>query len=281
MSLNHYLKHRRLYEATSIGIVLTLIASTNATSKILEMYREGSEIQWADAIASEFTAIMTIPILFPLLFPFLKWVNLNADNLRWRVLWHIPGFLVFSLLHITLFVTARELLWAIAGFEYEFGPIILGLIYELRKLFWVYLAIVIIAYSYRFIITRLQGEAKFIDLESSKIETPTCRERFLVKMLNKEFLVHTDDIRWIQSAGNYVLLKCGDREYPMRQTLKSITGDLDPRKFMRVHRTAIVNLDEIVSIKENEMTLQLASGESIPISKRYLEPLRQILLKNT
>jgi hypothetical protein len=278
MTLQKYLDHRRRYEIIVLIILLVLFGATNATSIILEDYQNGADVNWLRAFATEYTAVLTIPLLFPLLLPFLDWLNLNFENLRWRVLWHLPGILVFSLLHIALFNIVRKLLWPLAGQQYEFGPLFLGLLYELRKVFWAYLIIVTIIYSYRFILNRLQGEARFLSFSDESVTQPKFRDQFLVKMLDKEYLVRVIDIQWIQSASNYVLLHCGDRQYPMRNTLKGLSEQLDPNQFLRIHRTAIVNLKQVVSLQDKgDVKLNLATGETLAVSKTYLPQLRQAL----
>lgn len=159
----------------------------------------------------------------------------------------------------------------------------------MRKDLLVYAGIVLFVYGYTFIISRLQGEAKFLSSYNvpsealcAEAETEEYKSQFLVKMLDKEFLVKVDEINWISSASNYVLLNCDTKSYPMRQTLTSLSDQLDPKKFMRVHRTAIVNLTKVASLKDRgELQVELASGEVIPVSKTYMAGLKQALSNNT
>ncbi|MEQ8632692.1 MAG: LytTR family DNA-binding domain-containing protein [Gammaproteobacteria bacterium] len=215
------------------------------------------------------------------MFKLLEFLDLEPRSLRGRVLWLIPLFAAFSLAHIGLFVLFRKLLWSAVGDTYTFDPILLGLVYEMRKDFMAFLVIVAAFYSYRFIINRLQGEAQFLDLAEGQ-QQEHYRSQFLVKMLDREYLVKTDDIDWIQSAGNYVLLNCGERRYPMRQTLKSLSEQLDPKRFQRVHRTAIVNLSRVSSLQDKgETEVELQNGEAVPVSKTYLPKLREVLIQSS
>lgn len=281
MNLKHYLRHRLKYETLVVFLVLILFAITNATTKILENIRDGEAVDWLGAWASELSSISAIFILWPLILLFLRRLNLRLANFRWRILWHIPGFLIFSLLHIGLFVLLRKFLWALVGETYDFGALGLNLLYDMRKDLLAYMGIVFALYGYRFVITRLQGEAKFLadsaETENEQ-EKPVARTQFLVKMLNTEFLVKVEEIVWIGSASNYVLMHCTDRSYPMRQTLTRLCEQLDPAKFMRVHRTAIVNLEHVSSLQERgELQLRLISGDTVAVSKTYLAELKQAL----
>src|SRR5690606_40014272 len=74
-------------------------------------------------------------------------------------------------------------------------------------------------------------------------------ERFLVRKLGREFLVAARDIEWLQAAGNYVNLRVRGRDYPLRSTIAGIAAQLDPGRFVRIHRSYIGNLDRIASIE--------------------------------
>lgn len=278
MTLEHYLKHRRRYEALVLFVILLLIATVNATTIILESIQEGGEVDWIRPWATELTAVFAIPVVLPVLFYFLNQLNLSWENLRWRALWLIPLFLLFAFLHIGVFISVRIFLWNLVGEEYVINSVLLGLLYEIRKELLTFLAILAIYYSYSFILTRLQGEAKFLSQSDNEGKQEIYRSQFLVKMLGRDYLVRVDQIQWVQSASNYVLLNCGDRNYPMRQTLKGIASELDPRQFIRVHRTAIVNLEKVSALKEKgDIQLELRTGETVPVSKTYLPELREAL----
>lgn len=275
MTLQYYLEHRRRYEYSTAFLVLLLFGVVNATTVIIERVREGDEPRWLAALGAELTGTLVILPLIPLVVWFVQTLNMTWNNLRWRVLWHIPGWIVFSLLHISLFVLARKLIWASVGSSYDFGNLWLGLLYEMRKGLIVYLGIVIVLHAYWFILDRLQGQADMIQPESAS--APEYPAQFVVKMLNRQFLVKADAIDWVQSASNYVILHCADRSYPMRQTMTAAAHQLDPEKFVRVHRTAFVNVERIIALKEgSDAQVELVTGASVPVSKTCLPELRKI-----
>lgn len=278
MTLDSYLKKRRTFEILFACVMTLLFGLVSATSLIIENIREGIESRWINALGTELTATLAILPLIPVLAWFLRRLGLNWSNFRWRVLWHIPGFICFSLAHIALFVSARKLIWSSVDEVYEFGPVLLGLLYEMRKGLLVYIGLVILIQAYNFILDRLQGEAGFLDSEAD--ERPAHTDQFLVKMLNKQFLVKASSIRWAQSASNYVILHCRNRSYPMRQTLSGLAEQLDPRQFLRVHRTSIVNIASVVALVDGETQIELADGQRIPVSKTYLPALKQALQSN-
>lgn len=284
MKLEYYLKHRRKFEVLSVIAIFSLFGVLNATSIIIENVSDDLPADAMGAWALEFSSVAAILLIIPAIIVCINRVDSRCAKLRDRILWHVAGWVFFSLLHTILIYVFRTLLWASVGETYEFGPPLLTLLFEMRKDLLAYIAIVATVYAYRFIIDRLQGEAKFLSV-SDQLETkqsstfkPAYKSQFLVKMLNQEFLVKVDDIDWIRSASNYVLMNCGERSYPMRQTLTNLCEQLNPTKFMRVHRTAIVNLDHVQTLGEHgDLHLELLTGETVPVSKTYLPNLKQAL----
>src|SRR5439155_396855 len=70
-------------------------------------------------------------------------------------------------------------------------------------------------------------------------------QRLAVEANEKIVLVKIEDIRWMQSSGNHIRLHVAKASYLMRQSLKNLQALLDPARFLRVHRNAIVNLDHV------------------------------------
>jgi hypothetical protein len=277
MTIATYLEHRRWVEVAAVVSTMFLVAATQTTTEVIDNLRQGLPSDWLAAAAKELTSGVAVLAMLPALVAFLRWLDPRWSNLRWRVLWHVPAFLVFSFGHILLFTLMRILIWAAAGDRYNTGPLGLGLLYEMRKDLLLYLVLVAVVGAYRFILDRLQGEAHFLGSEEADAG-PEYRDRFLVKMLDREYLVRVDQVEWIGSASNYVLLHCGGRSYPMRYTLTRLAADLDPVRFLRVHRTAIVNLDQVRAVDEGaELRVELVGGARVPVSRSGLPALRAAL----
>ena len=102
-------------------------------------------------------------------------------------------------------------------------------------------------------------------------------ERFLVRKLGKEFLVAAADIEWLQASGNYVNLHVRGRDYPLRTTMAALEQRLDPARFVRVHRSYMVNLDcvgEIEPLDTGDARIAMRDGTTIPCSRTYRDALR-------
>lgn len=105
-------------------------------------------------------------------------------------------------------------------------------------------------------------------------------ERFLVRAPKHLYFVHADAIDWVDGAGNYVRLHIGGRVHLVRDTLKAIAAKLRPDRFVRVHRSVIVNIDRIERLEPSghgEYRLTLRDGTSVTSSRGHNRALRALL----
>lgn len=105
-------------------------------------------------------------------------------------------------------------------------------------------------------------------------------ERFAVRSSGDIYFVRTEDIDWIDSQGNYVALHVGGRRHLVRDTIKSVESKLDPGKFVRVHRSAIINLDRLAKLQpyfHGEYVVTLTDGTTLNSSRGYSDRLRALL----
>jgi two-component system, LytTR family, response regulator len=93
-----------------------------------------------------------------------------------------------------------------------------------------------------------------------------------IKDQGQIFRVDVDTIERIDAAGDYMVIYTGDRNLILRETMKDLEKRLDPRRFQRVHRSTIVNLDLVKQVKPHtngECFLVLDSGASVKVSRSY------------
>jgi two-component system, LytTR family, response regulator len=93
-----------------------------------------------------------------------------------------------------------------------------------------------------------------------------------IKDRGKIFRVDVDSIEVVEAAGDYMCIKTGDNTLILRQTMKDLEKRLDPRRFQRVHRSTIVNLDQVRQVKPHtngECFLVLESGGQVKVSRSY------------
>ena len=93
-----------------------------------------------------------------------------------------------------------------------------------------------------------------------------------IKDRGQIFRVDVDSIERIDAAGDYMCIYTGDNTLILRETMKDLERRLDPRRFQRVHRSTIVNLDLVKQVKPHtngECFLVLGSGAQVKVSRSY------------
>jgi two-component system LytT family response regulator len=101
---------------------------------------------------------------------------------------------------------------------------------------------------------------------------PTFQERLLVRYLGRIHFVKVEEIDWIEAAGNYLKLHVGPAEHLVRETMQSMESQLDPRFFLRIHRSTMVNIDRIKELQplfHGDYVVVLKSGRKLSMSRGY------------
>jgi two-component system LytT family response regulator len=117
--------------------------------------------------------------------------------------------------------------------------------------------------------------------EMRPAETKTA-DRLAIKTGGKVVFVKTSDIDWIEAADNYVNLHVGADSHLLRETMTAIEARLDPKHFLRVSRSAIVNVDRIKELQpmfHGDYTIILRNGAKLGLSRNYREKIQQLLGK--
>jgi two-component system LytT family response regulator len=95
-------------------------------------------------------------------------------------------------------------------------------------------------------------------------------QRLLAKSGNMSSLVRVDDIEWIEASDYYVCLHVGGKKHLLRESIRALEEKLNPGKFVRLHRSAIVNIDHVREIHRDGRTdgwVLLATGDRIRLNK--------------
>jgi two-component system LytT family response regulator len=104
--------------------------------------------------------------------------------------------------------------------------------------------------------------------------------RFAVKTPQGALLVDADDVDWVEAAGNYVRLRVGGQSHLLSETLSCMESRLDPRKFLRIHRSRIVNVERIKLLRplfHGEYEIVLKDGTQLTSGRAYREQIRELL----
>ena len=89
-----------------------------------------------------------------------------------------------------------------------------------------------------------------------------------------------ETIDWIEASQNYVRLHAGAATHDLHVTLNTIEASLDPGRFVRIHRSHIVNvkrIKQVWTLSHGQYVVELVSGERLPSGRTYSERIRQLL----
>jgi two-component system, LytTR family, response regulator len=105
-------------------------------------------------------------------------------------------------------------------------------------------------------------------------------QRIVVKTSGRIFFLSVDEIDWIEAADNYVSLHAGAHAHLVRDTLSALEAKLDPRHFVRLRSSAIVNIDRIKELRplfKGEFEVLMKTGAKLRTSRRYRKQLAELL----
>ena len=111
---------------------------------------------------------------------------------------------------------------------------------------------------------------------------PKHLERLAIKSSGRVIFLKTDDIDWIEADDNYVSLHVGAEAHLHRETMSAITEKLSSKKFLRISRSTIVNVERIKELQplfHGEYVVILRNGAKLTLSRNYREALRQLMGK--
>ena len=116
------------------------------------------------------------------------------------------------------------------------------------------------------------------------LEGLTAEGRYLTRLAVRDRasirLLDADGIDWIGLEDGQVMVQVGDQAYPIRRTLTELEARLDPKRFFRAHRSAIVNMDrvqEIIPWFKGGYILRLSTGAEVDLSRAQARALRKML----
>lgn len=111
-------------------------------------------------------------------------------------------------------------------------------------------------------------------VKARKEDEATDISHMFIKVDGKLVRLNSDDILYIESMGDYVRFTTQDRKYVTHNTIKNIESRMDASRFMKVHRSYIVNLSQVEGLHEDELSIR---GERIPVSKAHKARIRTLI----
>ena len=105
-------------------------------------------------------------------------------------------------------------------------------------------------------------------------------DRFIIKSGGRVVFLRVEEIDWMTAVGNYVRLQVGRDSHLMRETMTGMEAKLNSDRFMRIHRSTIVNLDRVKEVQpwaKGEYVVVMRDGTQLIMSRRYRQRLKERL----
>jgi two-component system LytT family response regulator len=121
------------------------------------------------------------------------------------------------------------------------------------------------------------------ETDNIKLDKATHKEpidRVVIKSSGRIYFLKIEEIDWVEGAGDYLTLHSGSQTHLIRETMGNFHAKLDAQKFLRTHRSTIVNIERIKDIRplsKGEYVITLTSGKSLKSSRGYRHALQRLL----
>lgn len=256
------------------AVLLTVSVFAHTYVELSDEARRGEAISFGRAFAVEVCSHLVVTALLPMLYwMHRRWpIRGGARNIAI----HAAGLVPFSIIH-TLGIAALRPLWfsGILGEAYSFPLTVDRLTFEFAKDVVNYGMLSAATELLRHLLNRPQpAEVAAPSSVPAPANAPPAAlpERFAVRKRGKEIMVEVADIDWIEAAGNYAVLHVGGETLEIRSSLTKLEGELDPKRFVRVHKSFVVNVARIAEVTpwiSGDWRIRLQDGAEVNLSRRY------------
>jgi two-component system LytT family response regulator len=131
---------------------------------------------------------------------------------------------------------------------------------------------------------RLDAVLHHLEGDGVTSEKDPWRDRFLIKDGGRVFFVRVEEVSWIDTAGNYIRLHVGGRALMLRGTMEATARELDPKHFIRIRRSALVNVDaikEFHTLSKGTYKVILRDGTELASSRNYRTHLEDFFTRSS
>jgi hypothetical protein len=252
-----------LYAYAVAALFVTAINTLNVMSILHDMPR----LNPLEPVIWEGSSWLTLLAFFWIVWLAWRLAPLNVRP-RWMLLIHVPAALIFAIAHVGGFIALRIFAYWVLGGHYHVGHFWTQFLYELRKDGFGYVMF-LAGFALIGHLLRQQQPA------AAPVDDPTFDIRDGARLTR----VRLSDILAITSAGNYVEFALADgRRLLMRKALSAVESDLEPRGFVRTHRSWLVNAARVTGLKpegSGDYEISLGSLE-VPLSRRFKAALTKL-----
>jgi two-component system LytT family response regulator len=121
-------------------------------------------------------------------------------------------------------------------------------------------------------------------VQSAALPASETDRRLAIRANGRVVFLDLESIDWVEAAANYVRLNVGKESYLFRETISRISERLDTNRFVRIHRSTIVNVSkikELIPVNSGEYVVVLKSGRELSCSRGYRSALQGIVEKSS
>ncbi|WP_332053135.1 LytTR family DNA-binding domain-containing protein [Reyranella sp.] len=254
-------------------VLLTISVFAHA---YVEVADTGYRVTLAKAVAQEVTSHLMIAAMLPALYWLHRHRPISAGPLNLAI--HVAAVVPFSVIR-TVGMTGLRLLWfvGILGERYSFPLTANRLFYEFTKDIVNYAMLSAAVIAIRYLLERADSLKSLPPSAAAEAALPAVEvvrpERFAVRRRGgKEVVVEVADIDWVEASGNYAILHVGGERFEIRSSLSKLEGDLDPKRFVRVHKSHLVNISRVAEVTpwiSGDWRIRLQDGAEVNLSRRY------------
>jgi hypothetical protein len=261
------------------AVLLTVSVFAHIHVEIANDAARGVRMPYGAALAIQVSSHLVVAALLPAIY----WLHRRfpiGERPR-NLLIHVAAVVPFSVAH-TLGMAALRLLWfgGIVGEPHSFPLTADRMLYEFAKDIIAYGLLSAGSVALCHYLKRspeLQPEppiAAGAAVPGTIPQPPAAArpERFAVRRKGREIMVEVGDIDWIEASGNYAVLHVGDETFEIRSSLTRLEGELDPKRFVRVHKSHLVNIARVVEVTpwvNGDWRIRLQGGAEVNLSRRY------------
>lgn len=231
----------------------------------------GIPMTYGAALAIQISSHLVVAALLPAIY----WLHRRwpiGERPRNLVI-HVAAVVPFSIVH-TVGMAALRFVWfgGILGEAHSFPLTLDRLLYEFAKDIVAYALLSAGAVALRHYLTRPAPPAAAEPAVAAESPAGAMPDRFAVRRKGREIMVEVADIDWIEASGNYAVLHVGDETFEIRSSLAKLEGELDPKRFVRVHKSHMVNIARVVEVTpwvSGDWRIRLQGGAEVNLSRRY------------
>jgi hypothetical protein len=257
------------------AVLLTVSAFVHAYVEFTNHARIGQPVAFGRVLIVEACSHLVVGALLPAIY----WMHRRWPISRQprNLIFHVLGVVPYSIAH-TVGMAALRFLWfsGIAGEAYVFPLNFDRLSYEFAKDIFSYGLLSAGTVMLRMLLQRVPEPVEAVVVSSGQLP-----ERFAVrKRGGAEIMVEVADIDWVEASGNYAILHVGGETFEIRSSLSRLESELDPRRFVRVHKSHLVNVAKVVEVTpwvSGDWRIRLQDGSEVNLSRRYRQRFEAVV----